>query len=210
MHRGLTRRASSPLLLPPPSEAFCSIPAQPPPIDSATTTTSSALPMAPTTESLVARGRTCNRFGYRFDLAAPRQERGPPALIFERRLRPGRFQLVLEVSDLQSSGGARLERPLEIPRVGTMPVPYAIGAAAADRRRVAGKKPRPARRAVPRPRAGGGSRAAPVLARGRRLFGAARSPGCRRRPRRRNDRRGLGGAQRSTPGDRMEVELIDS
>lgn len=80
---------------------------------------------------LLAGGRTYDRFGYRFDLPAAQQEHAPLALLFERHLRPGRFQLVIEVSDLQSGRGARLERPLEVPRVESMPLDGA-GAAPAE------------------------------------------------------------------------------
>lgn len=69
-------------------------------------------------------GRTYDHFAYRFDV--PAKERGgapdgaqeaPLALSFQRTLRPGAFELALQVKDVQSGRIALVERPLQVPRV---------------------------------------------------------------------------------------------
>src|SRR6185369_17274961 len=93
-------------------------------------------------------GRTYDRFAYRFDV--PAKERGgaqdgaqdaPLALSFQRTLRPGAFELALQVKDVQSGRIALVERPLQVPRVpaaappaiggSVMPVALSLDAAAA-------------------------------------------------------------------------------
>lgn len=81
------------------------------------------------TGELLAGDRTYDRFGYRFDLPAARPEQVQLALLFERRVRPGRFRLAVEVNDLQSGGRARLARVLEVPRVDSTPLPEGPAAA---------------------------------------------------------------------------------
>jgi Ca-activated chloride channel family protein len=62
-------------------------------------------------------GRPYDRFGYRFDVPASSSGSAPLTLLFERPLRPGRFQLELQVEDLQSGRRGHIAGALEVPRV---------------------------------------------------------------------------------------------
>lgn len=61
--------------------------------------------------------RTYDHFAYRFDVPASVRADAPLALAFQRALRPGSFLLDLRVRDVQSGRRARIERPLEVPKL---------------------------------------------------------------------------------------------
>ena len=80
-------------------------------------------------------GRSYDRFHSRFDVpAAEGAAVAPLALAFERTLRPGRFELVVRVEDLQSGRVGMIERSLEVPRLaagGAPPPPRPVPETAA-------------------------------------------------------------------------------
>jgi VWFA-related protein len=59
--------------------------------------------------------RPVDRFDYRFDIPAPEDAEEPLALVFDRDLRPGRYQLAIEVEDLSSGRSFRAEDEVEVP-----------------------------------------------------------------------------------------------
>lgn len=73
-------------------------------------------------------GHAYDTFRYRYDVAVDADAAKPLAVSFERALRPGSFELVLAVEDLQSGWRYELHRPLEVPRLGTPPVAAAAPA----------------------------------------------------------------------------------
>ncbi|HEX6201352.1 MAG TPA: VWA domain-containing protein [Thermoanaerobaculia bacterium] len=56
-----------------------------------------------------------DRFDYRFDIPAPDDADEPLALVFDRDLRPGRYEVSLEVEDLSTGKSFRTRDLLEVP-----------------------------------------------------------------------------------------------
>jgi VWFA-related protein len=69
--------------------------------------------------------RPVDRFDYRFDIPAPEDENEPLALVFDRDLRPGRYELALEVEDLSTGRSFRTRDLLEVPALAAEPAPAA-------------------------------------------------------------------------------------
>jgi len=73
------------------------------------------------TGEVLRRGDLFESFRYRFDLpldddSAAGGEAAPPILLsFERRLRPGTYELVIKIEDLNGGRYARLEQTLDVP-----------------------------------------------------------------------------------------------
>ena len=133
-------------------------------------------------------GRTYDHFAYRFDVAAKERQGAqdaPLALSFQRTLRPGAFELALQVKDVQSGRIALFERPLQVPRVpaaappanggSVVPVALRLDAAAATPAAVPGSAiasaappptTEPAIRLVPPPRVAVGKQRFEAVAHG--------------------------------------------
>jgi Ca-activated chloride channel family protein len=59
--------------------------------------------------------RAVDRFDYRFDIPAPEGDDEPLALVFDRDLRPGSYELALEVEDLSTGRSFRTLDLVEVP-----------------------------------------------------------------------------------------------
>ncbi len=69
--------------------------------------------------------RPVDRFDYRFDLPAADDDAAPLALVFGRDLRPGAYQLALEVEDLESGRRFRARDTVKVPELAPAPRPAA-------------------------------------------------------------------------------------
>lgn len=69
------------------------------------------------TGEVVADDELFDRFRYKFDIPEERLSGDAVPLVFERRLRPGDYRLVLKVEDLNSDRFFRTEREISVPRL---------------------------------------------------------------------------------------------
>jgi Ca-activated chloride channel family protein len=73
---------------------------------------------------VVREGRLFDSFRYKFDLPAATVESPAVPLVFERFLRPGDYQLIVKIEDLNGGGYLRFEREMSVPAIeGEAPPP---------------------------------------------------------------------------------------
>lgn len=77
-------------------------------------------------------GRRYDRFRYRFDVADEGSDERPVLLGFERKLRPGEYELELVVEDLAAGRTYRTVRPLEVPTIAAPPPSGTVAEADAE------------------------------------------------------------------------------
>ena len=66
---------------------------------------------------ILKEGALFDQFRYRYDLPAEQVSGDELAVVFQRRLRPGSYELVVKLEDMNGKGFFRYKAPLEVPRI---------------------------------------------------------------------------------------------